>query len=102
MPDSAVFEHICGELDRETALSTLEARGTVRLALQDSGLSSSSLVAEEAMAVLRRVIPGELSSRGVDDAEAVCARIVEGLKGAGAAATTDASAPEAVCKRLGR
>ncbi len=102
MPDSAIFDHLCGELERETTLTTLEARGTVRWALKDSGLGAASLEVEEGLAVLQQVLPKELSARGIENADEICARIAGGLSSAGVAATVSATAPEAVFERLGR
>jgi hypothetical protein len=100
MSTSNAFEWLCGELEIATDLDRLAARGTVRLALKQSGLEPNAATGDQIAVVLDRVLPAELTNRGVDSAPEVCARI--------AARTSeiapDAMAletPEAVFARLG-
>jgi hypothetical protein len=100
MASSKVFEWLCDELEGATSFDRLEARGTVRLALKDAGLDASSVDSNQMKVVLEKVLPGELSRRGIDNAEALCSRL------AAAASSVDdggaaASSPEAVFARLG-
>lgn len=97
MADSPVFEHTCRELEQRTGLDRLAARGTVRIALRNAGLDVASVDATQMGVVLRRVLPKELGSRGVEDGEALCEAILAGLEAgsfdvapdrAGAAAST--------------
>ena len=55
---SPVFEFVAGEIERRSALATLEARGTVRLALKRAGLESSSVTSAQS---LRKNRPAEIS-----------------------------------------
>ena len=100
MADSAVFEFVCAELERETSFSALETRGTVRLALKSAGIEPKRARVEEMRVVLGRVLPGELHSRGCDDADRVCATIATRLA-AHTFRSDSAESPEAVFARLG-
>jgi len=77
--DSPVFEHACAELERRTGLDRLAARGTVRIALKGAGLDVAGVNAAQMGVVLRRVLPSELATRGIEDAAAVCEAIAEAL-----------------------
>jgi hypothetical protein len=99
MADSASFEFACGELESATSLERLEARGTVRLALKEAGLEARTVAPHQLVAVLTKVLPQELTNRGVEDAEGICRTIAAGVselpdEGAG-------NTPEAVFRRLG-
>lgn len=100
MADSAAFEWLCHELEAATSLSKPEARGTVRITLKEAGLKASSVTADQVAVVLRRVLPRELSSLGVDDAQAICERLCDRtgeIRESGDAAT---DSPESVFTRL--
>ena len=75
MADSPVFDHACDQLQSHTDLDRLEARGTLRLALKDSGLDASSVDGAQMAVVLRRVMPSELERRGIADASSICEAI---------------------------
>jgi hypothetical protein len=99
MADSEAFEHVCSQLERETSLQRLEARGTVRLVLKHAGLEARSVTSAQISVAISKVLPGELVARGIEDAEAVCTSIVSGL-----AALHDevlGDTPEAIFQRLG-
>lgn len=99
MADSTAFEYACNELERVTTLERLEARGTVRLALKQTGLEARSVSPSQMATVLDRVLPGELANRGIENADAVCATIGRAL--AGMRDEGSADTPEAVFQRLG-
>jgi len=99
MANSEAFDKACSLLEEETDLSRLEARGTIRLALKQSGLSPASVVASELSVVVREILPKELDSRGVQDAEQVCVRLQAGLARIGDAPRGET--PESVFSRLG-
>jgi hypothetical protein len=98
MAESQAFDFVCDQLEQGTQLDRLAARGTVRLALKQAGLEASSVTPDQMGVVVERVLPAELSSRGIE-ADAVCAAIRRGLGGlrGGPAMET----PDAVFKRLG-
>jgi hypothetical protein len=99
MPDSAVFEKVCDDLERATSLGRLEVRGTVRIALKNAGLDTRTVRGDEMAVVLRKLMPAELASRGIADGEKTCEAIGRGL--AGVAPQAAGETPEAVFRRLG-
>jgi hypothetical protein len=99
MAESAVFDFVCDKLEQGTALDRLAVRGTVRIALKQAGLEARAVTPQQMGVVLERVLPAELASRGVDGAEALCARIRTGV--AGVAAAVEVDTPDAVFQRLG-
>jgi hypothetical protein len=100
--DVSVFDWTCGRLQSATSLSDLEVRGTVRLALKQSGLDPRGVTAPEMAVVLRKVMPRELEQRAVASAAAVCDEIARGLGVQFAGGAADAgSSVEAVFRRLG-
>jgi len=99
MADSNAFTTLCEQLERASSLDRLEARGTVRLALKQAGLESGQVTASQLVVVVQKVLPNELRTRGIDDADSVCQQLTTVLK-----AMPDEVAgesPEAVFKRLG-
>jgi hypothetical protein len=62
MLESPAFAWTCLELERETSLSPLVARGTVRLALRQAGLQPQSVSGEQMAIVLREILPQELAT----------------------------------------
>ena len=79
MADSPVFDRSCAELEQRTGLDRLAARGTVRIALKSAGLDVAGVDAAQMVVVLRKVLPAELSTRGIGDATAVCDAIADVL-----------------------
>jgi hypothetical protein len=99
MPESAAFEFACGQLESRTSLERLAARGTVRIALKQAGLEARSITPEQMAVVVQRILPAELSSRGIDAGEDVCQSILSGLRSLAAGPVSET--PDAVFKRLG-
>ncbi|MCG8589684.1 MAG: hypothetical protein MJE66_10375 [Proteobacteria bacterium] len=100
MADSTVFDRICEALEAESSLDRLEARGTMRLALKQAGLEARHVTRDEMGVVIEKVLPAELTSRGIDDATGVCARLGEALAQCGDDGDRGES-PESVFARLG-
>jgi hypothetical protein len=99
MADAPAFDWVCGELERRTSLDRLEARGTVRIALKEAGLDSRSLTPEQMKVVLEKVLPKELGTRGIDDAESVCRTLATDVMGIDAGSGSGET-PEEVFRRL--
>lgn len=97
----AIFDRVCETLEEATELSRLEARGTVRLALKEAGLDARDVSADQLRVVLEKLLPRELSSRGIAGATAVCERLLAKVPADEAAGGAD-EAPEAVFARLAR
>jgi hypothetical protein len=102
MPDSPVFEWVSAALERATTFDSLQARGTVRLALRKAGLDAASVDIEGMNAVLTRLMSRELATRKISNSDAICSQLVMDLKAANlsAPAGSDQSTPEAVFRRL--
>ena len=98
MADAQSFEFVCNELERLTKMTRLEARGTVRLALKEAGLAPATVRGAEMQVVLQKVMPRELSARGIEGADALCQTIAGGV----GKLKEDAGnqSPEAVFSRL--
>jgi hypothetical protein len=99
MADSNAFTTLCEKLEQSSTLDRLEARGTVRLALKQAGLEAASVAASQLVVVVDKILPNELRTRGIEDADSVCGQLAAELK-----AMPDDSAgdsPEAIFERLG-
>jgi len=94
-----LFDRLATTLEERTELSRLEARGTLRLALKNAGLEPEKLTPSYAEALVKKILPRELESRGVPDVPGVCDAVPRAAQQAGAAA--DAHRPEALFERLG-
>ncbi len=101
MPDSPLFGWLCHELAAATAFSSIESRGTVRIALKKGGLNAETVTAVQLQVVVKRVLPEELRRRGCDDGQAVCDAIAIRLKDQNFGEAVDGRSPEAVFARLG-
>lgn len=99
MADSAIFDFVCDKLEQATGMDRLAVRGTVRIALKQAGLEARGVTAQQMGVVLERVLPGELTTRGVEGGEALCAKIRSGL--ASVATGSQVDTPDAVFQRLG-
>ena len=99
MADSAAFETACACLEQASSLTSLEARGTIRLALKEAGFDAKSASPRALASVVRRVLPAELQSRRVADPETVCGKIALALEGLAAEPASETA--EDVFKRLG-
>ena len=97
---SPVFEFVASEIERQTALATLEARGTLRLALKRAGLDAGSVTAEQMQVILERVMPDEMRARGIATPEPICRSIAAALRAAHPVDGHAAESPEAIFRRL--
>ena len=101
MADS-VFDFVAGALEERTDLAKLEARGTVRLALKEAGLDARSVTTEQIGVMLQKVMPAEIRSRGIDNADEICEGILTALKTKAPADSAGPApeSPEAIFRRL--
>jgi len=99
MADTRAFDFVCTQLEAGTSLGRLEARGTVRLAVKQAGLESRGVTPDQMAVVVARILPEELSSRGVEDSAGLCASIGAGLQDLEAGEVGET--PDAVFQRLG-
>jgi hypothetical protein len=99
---SSEFDLICEKLEELTSLSRLESRGTLRIALKESGLDVKSVRADQLGVVVERVLPQHLRDRGVEEPEKICQRLIEAIpRGSAGDSTGPADSPEAIFERLG-
>jgi hypothetical protein len=99
--DSGVFDWVCEQLEQRSELNRLEARGTVRLALREAGLESRSVTGSQLAVVLEKLLPKELSSRSIRDADALCRGLKEDALSRFDDAGSTTEQPEDVFARLG-
>ncbi|MDJ0787097.1 MAG: hypothetical protein QNK05_09855 [Myxococcota bacterium] len=99
MADSQAFEFVCDQLEEKSSLDRLAARGTVRIALKQAGLEARSVTPDQMSVVVERLLPAELTSRGVEGVDELCSALRDGL---GSVSSADAAeTPDAVFQRLG-
>ena len=97
-----LFEFVSGKLEEATSLDKLEARGTVRLGLTAAGLDPRGVTMQQMEVMLQKVLPGELSTRGVTQPQVVCEGLVSALAAFRASgAEAESESPEDVFSRLG-
>lgn len=99
MAGAAVLGLVSDALEQESSLSRLEARGTVRLALKAAGLDAAKVTVQQMAVVLRKVLPRELETRRVSDAEALCESLADRLSGL-EPDSESSQTPEAIFARL--
>jgi hypothetical protein len=100
MAETEAFTIVCDHLERATGLERPAARGTVRLALKEAGLSPESVTAQQMAVVTEKVLPKELSALRIADVEGHCQAIRGRLRRAGAGGDGGQASPEAVFERL--
>ncbi len=99
MADSEVFDFVCEQLESQTTLDRLEARGTVRITLKQAGLDVRAVSVQQMSVAIEKLLPSDLESRGVEGVAQVCTTIASNLSGLTIAPNADT--PEAVFERLG-
>jgi hypothetical protein len=99
MADAAAFDFVCEQLEARTSLDRLAARGTVRIALKQAGLDARAVTPQQMAVVSEKVLAAELATRGVPDAQALCAELAASARKL--SATASAETPDAVFRRLG-
>lgn len=98
MATTAAFDQVCERLEQGTGLDRIQCRGTLRLVLKEAGLDPSQIQPREMAAVLERLLPGALASRGVNDVKTLCASISGAIASIPTAAQPET--PEAIFRRL--
>lgn len=102
MADSAVFDWVCGELEQQSSLDRLEARGTIRLALKQAGLDARNVTPDQIKVVIERLLADELRARGVSHEARIVRNLANGTErfDVGDVRAT-ADSPDEVFRRLG-
>jgi hypothetical protein len=99
MADNAVFAFVCDQLETRSGLDRLAARGTVRIALKQAGLDAASVTPHQMSVVVAKVLLGELTHRGVANAQSMCEALAQ--RTAQLASGEAGETPEAIFRRLG-
>lgn len=79
MSNVGVFEYVCAEIERCTPLAGPAARGTVRLALKEAGLSPESVDPAGMEVVVDKILPIELAAHRIEGVDALCERLLRTL-----------------------
>ena len=79
MGTSAIFDWVCETLEGASRFSTLEARGTIRIALKSAGLDPTRVTSSQMEVVLKKLLPEELQARGVENSSGVCEELTARL-----------------------
>lgn len=96
---SPAFDFACEQLESRSSLDRLESRGTIRLALKQSGLEPDSVSPDQMKVVFEKVLPAELESRGIEGGAELCSTLASDV--ARVDAGCQAESPDAVFARLG-
>ena len=96
-----LFDTAAEQLEQHAGFDRLAARGTLRLALKESGLDAKGLTVQQLGVVFEKVMPKELKLRGVSDATAFCSAVIDHLANSPATADAEPSTdPDAIFQRL--
>jgi hypothetical protein len=98
---ATAFDWLCTELESRCSLDRLEARGTVRLALKQSGLDVRMVTGEQMAVVIERVLPEELRARGIDGGDQLCEGLLQSLKDENLGGHRTEQSPDEIFRRLG-
>lgn len=95
---SDAFDRLCDAIENSSDLDRLAARGTVRIGLRQAGLEADSVTSQQLLVVIEKILPGELTSRGVEWNGAMAACLAESQRGV---VDRGPEAPDLIFKRLG-
>lgn len=99
MADSPSFQFASDALTKRTDFEAIEARGTIRIALGEAGLSAKTVTPEQMVVVIERVLPRALEKRGIENASELCQELSRGVKRIAPDASA-AESPESIFERL--
>ena len=99
MSDASLFDTACSLLEKGSDFDRVVARGTIRLVLKKAGLEPRSVTPQDLSVALQRLLPNELTTRGVAEADALVASITRSIELQKSDAGTNT--PEAIFARLG-
>lgn len=99
MSGRSLFDELAAALEERTSFNSLEARGTLRLALRKAGLEPDKLTRAHTAALVRKILPEELRARGVPEADEVCEALAAGIENS-RHGVAEAHRPETLFERL--
>lgn len=76
---TTLFDAAAEGLEEHTQFDRLEARGTLRIVLKESGLEVDKITFGELKVVFAKLMPPELEMRAVADAVSVCEAVISRL-----------------------
>jgi hypothetical protein len=95
------FDVAAEELERLSALDTLEARGTLRIVLKEAGLDPKTTRVLDLLIVIEKLLPNALASRGVENSTSLCGALCSALKSrSGELAGRTAVTPADILRRI--
>jgi hypothetical protein len=97
--EASDFDRVSEKLEECSALNRLEARGTLRIALKDSGFDAKSVAASQLRVVIERLLPQHLRDRGIPAPEELCQLLVDSIVSEASSDSDDS--PESIFARLG-
>ncbi len=96
-----LFAAAAKQLEQETNLDRLEARGTLRIALKEVGLDAKNLTFPQITVVFDKIMPQQLEDRAVENSESVCCKVMSDLKASGLESATSQTSSDEIFSRLG-
>jgi hypothetical protein len=96
-----LFDSAAERLEHHTDFDRLEARGTLRIALKDAGLTSKGLTLQQLRVVLEKVMPEHLEKRAVSNSVEVCDTVIGELAQAGGDESDTQTGADEIFHRLG-
>jgi hypothetical protein len=100
MGEPSLFDAVADDLHTRTGLDSIAARGTLRLALKNAGLDPKVVTPLQMHVVLERVLPHELETRGVREADSVCGAMAAAVRQLEASGASSGAAPEDIFRRM--
>ena len=76
---TTLFDAAAERLEQHTQFDRLEARGTLRIALKESGLEADKVTFDQLKVVFAKLMAPQLEKRAVVDAVGVCTAVIAGL-----------------------
>ena len=77
--EATLFDFAAERLEHHAGFDRLAARGTLRLALKESGLDAKGLTPQQLGVVFEKVMPKELKLRGVSNTVVACNAVIDDL-----------------------
>ncbi len=78
MSDIPLFDLVAQEIENRCQLTTIQVRGTLRIAIKDAGLDPKLITTRQMTVILNKVLGQHLIRRGIEaeQSKQICATIV--------------------------
>ncbi len=80
MADNEFFDYMSAEIEKETGLARLAARGSLRLVLKDAGLDVDTVTPEQLSIVMEKLMPEKLRRQGIKEEAKVSSKLAEAAR----------------------